>query len=292
MDLLTQCPVCGANNFNDLLRCKDYTVSHETFTIQKCTCGLLLTNPRPEDAQLSRYYDSQDYISHSETTTGFINKLYLAARKITLRWKLGLVKEYSRGHNILDVGCGTGEFLRTCQDAGFEVSGVEISEAARAKAEAKLNKKLHASLDQIAKAEFHLITLWHVLEHLPNLNNTLEQLKQNLHHDGRILIAVPNHGSFDAKHYANQWAAYDVPRHLWHFNQETMNLLVSRHDLKLEKITGMKLDSFYVSMLSEKYQRQGLSVIYLFKAICIAALSNFKALFSGNYSSLIYIIRK
>jgi 2-polyprenyl-3-methyl-5-hydroxy-6-metoxy-1,4-benzoquinol methylase len=173
------------------------------------------------------------------------------------------------------------------------VSGVEPSLTARTKAQELTQQKIHSSLKELDAKDFHAITLWHVLEHVPDLENIVEKLTSKLKKDGTIFIAVPNHESYDAKYYGNIWAAYDVPRHLWHFSRKNITMLMERNGLRLKTITPMKLDSFYVSMLSESYRNNSASSISNFlKAMWIGMKSNQKAATSGNYSSLIYIFTK
>ncbi|MCI0750388.1 MAG: class I SAM-dependent methyltransferase [Flammeovirgaceae bacterium] len=202
------------------------------------------------------------------------------------------MKSYSSGNKILDVGCGTGDFLQTCMQSNFQVSGVEVSAGARMIAERKTGKNIVRQLRDINETSFDLITLWHVLEHVPDLNQTLVTLKEKLSDNGRLFIAVPNYASYDCQVYSKFWAGYDVPRHLWHFDQNTMKALLTKNTLILEKTIGMKLDAFYISMLSEKYKRGQLSVGGLISAVFNGLISNLKAMSTGNYSSLIYIVKK
>jgi 2-polyprenyl-3-methyl-5-hydroxy-6-metoxy-1,4-benzoquinol methylase len=291
---LDTCPVCSNNNFVKLLDCEDYTVSHETFCITTCNeCGFRITNPRPEDSVISNYYKSNQYISHSGTADNFVDKIYLLARKFTLKWKLSLVSKYKMSPGkILDYGCGTGEFINVCKASSWIVNGVEPSETAREKS-ITLNKvKIFESVDEIHD-KYDIVTLWHVLEHIPNLEYTLQKLSYALNDDGTLFIAVPNYKSYDAQYYQNFWAAYDVPRHLWHFDKSVMIKLLAKFSLRVKQIQPMRLDSFYVSMLSETYKRNGeKSVVSLLRAFTNGIKSNMKARKTGEYSSLIYIVQK
>lgn len=251
---------------------------------------MVITSPRPDDDKLSRYYQSDDYISHSGQSNNIVNRIYLQARKYSLRWKLRLANSLKTSKTICDIGCGTGEFLRTMKQAGWAVSGVEPNPSARQKAEQNISQPVYESLQQ-ATNQFDLISLWHVLEHLPELNESLTKIIQLLKPEGRLLIAVPNHSSPDANHYQEYWAGYDVPRHLWHFNQKAMVLFLQKHGFTLEKTIPMKLDAFYVSMLSEKYMgNPGISG--LIKGFLNGFSSNQTAKKTGEYSSLIYIARR
>jgi len=290
---IKQCPVCSANAFRQDLICKDYTVSKEDFELVVCkSCGFKFTNPRPEDAVIGNYYKSEDYISHSNTSKGIISKLYHAVRNYTLKNKLALISKYVSKGTILDYGCGTGMFLNTCKNAGWKTFGIEPDQGARimtAEADTEVFENKHLLQEKHPGQKFDVITLWHVLEHVTDLDPTLEFLKNKLSPNGVLIIAVPNHSSFDAKHYRQFWAAYDVPRHLYHFERKTIEQLLARFQFKLVDTKPMKFDSFYVSMLSEKY-RTG-AIKYL-SAFVTGLRSNLNAAAAENYSSVIYIFKK
>jgi SAM-dependent methyltransferase len=291
------CPVCEESQFSPLLSCVDNTVSHETFVIIKCTnCDFTVTSPRPEDGKLGDYYLSDNYISHSNKATTLLDRVYLLARRFTLRWKVNLLLKYYTNHNtinVLDYGCGTGEFLKACKDSGFTISGVEPSENARAKSSQTNQIKIQESLEGIDNLRFNIITMWHVLEHIPDFETIIQKLKSKLTDDGVLFIAVPNHKSFDGQHYHKHWAGFDVPRHLWHFSSGTMKKILSKNNLNLIDICGMELDSYYVSLLSEKYKSENkTTIIGYINAVLNGIRSNWKARKTGEYSSLIYIIKK
>lgn len=270
---------------------EDYSVSHESFTIAQCTaCGLLLTNPRPDAPSIGRYYESEDYVSHSDTRQGLINQVYQVARTFTVRQKVSLVgKQAARRGRVLDYGCGTGYFLQACQKAGWQVAGLEPNDTARRLAEQHTGQPINAGdLSQFEAASFDAITLWHVLEHVHELNATVQQLVRLLKPDGVIIIAVPNAESPDAQYYREQWAAYDVPRHLYHFTAKTITQLLRKHHLQLRTTLPLKLDAFYVSLLSEKYraERNG----GMLAALRSGYKSNRQAgQNGGQYSSLIFV---
>ena len=295
MQYLSVCPVCRQEaNFSAFLSCKDYTVSNETFHLAQCrSCGFVATNPRPNDGDLPRYYESPAYISHSDISTNLIDKVYKVSRTFTLKWKYDLVHRHTVGKtsSILDFGCGTGAFLQECLKHKMVVAGVEPAKSARALATENTKTKIRSDLEEIA-GSFDAITLWHVLEHVSDLNGTIEKLKNLLAENGTMFIAVPNLNSNDAKVYGEHWAAYDVPRHLWHFSQNSMNKLLERHQLKLRKVLPMRLDAFYVSLLSEKYKRGEKGISNMTRAIIQGLKSNLNATRTLEYSSLIYIVRK
>lgn len=293
MKSITICPVCDNSSLTLFQQCIDYSVSRESFSLRKCReCQLLITEPQPENEQLEKYYQFNDYVSHTSNATNLINRIYLLARRYTLRKKLSLIHCYSKTGKLLDVGCGTGNFLEFCKQHGWNTYGVEPSDSARAIA-LKRGENIATSLKQIKDSGFDAVTLWHVLEHLPNLNEDLFQIKNMLGDHGIIFIAVPNYESYDALHYGPFWAAYDVPRHLWHFTKETIQKLLKKHGLSLIDIMPMRLDAYYVSLLSEKYLNQNsLSLKAFIRALRAGFTSNWRARSKSNYSSLIYIIKK
>jgi SAM-dependent methyltransferase len=293
---VTQCPVCQETNFNPFVSAIDYTVSHETFNLIKCSrCGLVITSPRPEETTLGKYYLSDAYISHSNKSKSVLDIAYKISRHFTLKWKYNLVKNFSSPPSaplaLLDFGCGTGAFMKHCQDHGMAVSGVEPSPNARALAIEITRASVEPTLDSLQK-NFNSITLWHVLEHVPQLNNTLAKLRQRLEENGTMFIAVPNLNSLDARLYEKYWAGYDVPRHLWHFSRQSMELLLKKNNLTLIKVVPMKLDAYYVSILSERYKSSNSNIRTMSNALMKGWKSNESAANTGEFSSLIYIARK
>lgn len=220
-----------------------------------------------------------------------MDRIYLIVRLFSLRWKYRLVKIHIHNNQLLDIGCGTGNFLSECKRHGMEVHGVEPSSEARSKAPSTI--PIVSSMDYLPKIKFGAITLWHVLEHTYDLIQMLEQIKIMLLDSGTIFIAVPNCESDDAQHYKEAWAAYDVPRHVWHFSKLTMQAALKRANLKVHAIIPMKLDAYYVSLLSEKNKSEGqLSVYGSLKAILAGLRSNLRGKRGMNYSSLLYIVQK
>lgn len=290
---ISNCPVCNSNSFKQHLTCKDFTVSQKPFNLQVCnSCGFVFTNPRPDNEALGDYYKSEDYISHSNTKKGIISQLYHLVRKYTLKKKEAMISSYVSRGTLLDYGCGTGMFLQECKKAGWAILGIEPDAGAR-KIASEMNLEVFPDKETIQRDKPSLktnaISLWHVLEHVTDLDQTLDFFKQILVKDGVLIIAVPNHKSFDALYYKEFWAAYDVPRHLYHFHHATIEQLLSRFNFKLVETRPMKFDSFYVSMLSEKYKTG--SVKYL-KAFITGLRSNLKARSASDYSSVIYVFKQ
>jgi 2-polyprenyl-3-methyl-5-hydroxy-6-metoxy-1,4-benzoquinol methylase len=289
------CPNCGDSNISYVLSARDHTVSEEEFEIWECkNCTQRFTQNIPEENKIWKYYQSQNYISHSDTSRGFINNIYHKVRKRTLAQKRKLVEKTTgkKAGNILDVGAGTGAFLHTMQQAGWNGTGIEPDETARQKALElyNLNLKSAENLYLLAPGTFDAITLWHVLEHVHDLHKYVEQMKNLLTADGKLFIAVPNYTSADETIYHESWAAYDVPRHLYHFSPLSMKILLTSHGLKIESMKPMWYDSVYVSMLSEQY-KTGAS--HPATAFINGMISNWKALSDHTRcSSVIYVASK
>jgi len=286
------CPSCHSDHLHSALTAIDYTVSQESFAIWQCgKCGLRFTQDIPDGASIGPYYRSDAYISHTNTSKGLVNRLYHLIRRQTMSDKFRLIVSASgvkRG-KLLDIGAGTGVFVRHMQDRGWEVTGLEPDETARQVAQSSYGVQLleAGQLFSMPPDSFDVITLWHVLEHVHDLHPYLEQLKKLIRRGGCIFIAVPNYTSYDARVYQGAWAAYDVPRHLYHFSPDAMEELLAGHGLQLQSSHPMWYDSIYISMLSEKYKKGRPGNL---KAIYTGLLSNMKAFVDkSKCSSLVYI---
>jgi 2-polyprenyl-3-methyl-5-hydroxy-6-metoxy-1,4-benzoquinol methylase len=284
------CPICGSEDHKLFLSCRDYTVSGEEFGIRQCIrCNFKFTSPRPTEETIGRYYQSEAYISHSGSSKGIVNKLYHAVRRKTLADKVSLISQLHPKGSLLDIGCGTGGFLKACKEEGWHIKGIEVDKVARVKAAENSGTEVQGDLMTAYKGrKFNVITLWHVLEHLHQLEASVLKIKQLLDKEGVLVIAVPNSNSYDAQRYQAYWAAYDVPRHLYHFSQETLTQLLSKHGLKVAGTRPMKFDAFYISMLSTKYKSGKTNYV---ESVRTGLLSNAWAARNGkNYSSITYII--
>lgn len=291
MEEISKSPI-NNNELTDFITAKDYTVSGKSFSIKiDEETGLLVTTPRPKEEDLGKYYESDEYISHTDSNSSLFEKIYNKVRSYSLKKKLALVEsEHAKG-SLLDVGCGTGAFLQTCKNAGWKINGVEPGDKASVLAKTKVGDVVHSSLfdDALNGQQFDVITMWHVLEHMPDLHKTIDRLKSLLKPDGVLIVAVPNYNSYDALHYGAHWAAYDVPRHLYHFSQQSIKELFGAFKIMLKETKPMIFDSFYVSLLSEQYKT---GKKRWWPAFLIGLESNIKAQQSGEYSSLIYILKQ
>lgn len=289
---IIKCPVCGSQSNEEVLQLKDYFLSGEKYGIHHCNdCQLRFTFPRPDIDKIGSYYKSDEYISHTNSKKGLLNGVYQLIRSYNLKSKFSYINQFSNGKSILDIGCATGEFLNYFKHFGWQTKGIEPEISARELAinNYQLDVKDEMELDNILPESFDIISMWHVLEHVYHLEERIIQLHKILKNDGYCFIALPNYLSYDAEYYNEFWAAYDVPRHLYHFDILSLLNLMERFGFKLEETKPMKFDSFYVSMLSEKYKNNKPNIL---KAFRIGMKSNFKAMKSGKYSSLIYVFSK
>jgi 2-polyprenyl-3-methyl-5-hydroxy-6-metoxy-1,4-benzoquinol methylase len=261
-----ECIVCGAREFITAFKCIDHLVSSKEFSIMRCkACGFMFTQGIPEPAQIGAYYESPEYISHTGGRKSLTDILYGISRSIMLRHKTGIVKKFTNTAKgtILDIGAGTGHFVMQMQKIGWNALGVEISDNARRHATEINEISLIPSLKEgnFAENSFDAITMWHVLEHIHEPEVYLNNLCTILKKGGILIIALPNPESTDARHYKNNWAAYDVPRHLWHFSINHINTLTSRAGLRPVAVKRMPLDAFYIAILSERHRQSRFALI-------------------------------
>ncbi len=289
---IEECPICRQEKFSRKFFCEDYFVSHEKFAVYSCdACQFVFTQDIPSEEVIAHYYKAPDYVSHSDTKKGLINSAYHLVRKKMILRKVKLVEKNHAVGRLLDVGCGTGYFAGAMKQKGWEVTGIEPSVSAAELARDKFGLDVMPSqkLFELPDKQYDIITLWHVLEHMGNLNDSMAQFSRLLKDDGVMIIAVPNVDSYDANKYKEYWAAFDVPRHVWHFSPETLNHLAQNHGFKITNIKPMPFDAFYISMLSEKYKKSKIPAI---KGVIIGFISYLICLFNKKKSSsLIYVLK-
>ncbi|MFT5437474.1 MAG: SAM-dependent methyltransferase [Ulvibacter sp.] len=277
------------NQKNVKITTKDFLVTGESFDLLiDPNRDMLITSPQPRAEDLAKYYESDAYISHTDSKAGFMASVYQNVKKYSLALKLRLILTLNGSRGLLlDIGAGTGDFLKLAKENGWDVFGVEPNDGARNLAKQK-NLEIYETMDRLSGQTFDVVTLWHVLEHLPDLEVITQQIESLIKPGGTLIVAVPNFKSFDAKYYKNYWAAYDTPRHLWHFSKTAMDQIFSS-SMTLVKIKPMIFDSFYVSLLSQKY-KSGKS--FSIKALLVGLWSNISALNSKESSSHIYCYKK
>lgn len=289
------CPLCGSRHIKEAFVCVDRYASGEAFHVRRCAgCGFLFTGDAPVEAEIGRYYESPDYISHTDTDRGAVNTVYHWVRSFMLHRKAELVRRLSgRTHGrLLDIGSGTGYFANTMTRRRWQTDTIEKNAAARAFARQKfgLDTWTEDTYATIADGTYDVITLWHVMEHIERINDLWDGLHRWLKDDGLLLVAVPNCGSYDAQHYMEDWAAYDVPRHLWHFTPDTMERFARKWGFRLTAVRPMPFDAFYVSMLTEQHLGHKLSFVRGMLTGTRALLAS--SLNKRKSSSLIYAFEK
>lgn len=287
-----KCPWCQSEKAHTHLSLKDYFLTQELFDIMVCEdCGLLYTTPKPSDEKLGDYYKSEAYYSHQENKKGFIPRVYEAVKSVNLKHKIAIATQGKEPGRLLDIGCGVGDFLHFAEQNGWQCTGAEPSEDASsiAKKRIKAEIMLPKDLEKLPDESFDVITMWHVLEHVSDLQWQVNQLNRLLKKGGRLVIALPNFRSYDAQYYKDKWAAYDVPRHLNHFSQDSIAKIFNINGLV--KIPTQKLvwDAFYISFMSEKYRQKSLPLL---RGIYRGMISNMKARKNGEWSSLVYVFEK
>jgi len=289
------CPLCSSPEISHFLSCTDHFVSKEVFEIYRCSkCGFLFTQNYPDESAIGRYYESDDYISHSDTSKGLIDKVYQFIRRVMLNRKKRMIRKVSglSSGTILDIGSGTGHFLNTMKKSGWNINGVEINAKAReyAASRFKIDTFTPDKINMLPSNSFDCITLWHVLEHFHDPFKYMEEISRLLRDDGVCIVALPNTNSFDAKHYGKEWAAYDVPRHLWHFNPSTFTMFAGKNRFSINEERNLPLDVFYISILSEKYRGSKFPVLAgTINALVFLIRSWFT---DSENSSIIYVLRK
>ncbi len=283
---MENCPICNHSEFETILKTRDYFYSREKFNITQCiNCGFRITDPIPSEQDIGRYYNSENYVSHNSAARGFVNRIYSLAQNLNFYLKYSAIRKYVPRGTWMDYGAGNGAFLEYLQSKKIQTQGYEPSESARQNSPVILKDVNEYLRDNNTYA---CITMWHVLEHIHNLNALLEIHHRHLLDKGALVIAVPNIDSYDSKYYKSHWAALDTPRHLWHFTEKDIKTLLNKHGFDHIATKGMHLDSYYVSLLSEKY-KQGYSI----RAPFIGFYSNLKARLSAYpFSSQIYIFQK
>ena len=287
-----KCPWCGSEKAQINLWLKDEFLSKEDFHICEClNCGLSYTMPRPNKEKIGEYYKSEEYYSHQENKKGFIPRLYESVKKVNLKHKYNLATQGLNVGKMLDIGCGVGDFLHTAEEHGWTCTGVEPSEDAKAIAKTKTKADIINSedMEKIPDATFDLITMWHVLEHVDDLKWQIEQLHRLTKTKGRIVIAVPNYKSYDAQYYKELWAAYDVPRHLSHFNKNVLTKIFKSKNLELVQTDKLIWDAYYISYMSEQYKQHKFPLL---KGAFRGCISNCKARHTNEWSSMVFIFEK
>ena len=289
---IKECPICGDTHQKEYLNTLDYFLTNESFSLKQCDgCGFIYTSPRPDDEDLSRYYQSDAYLSHHARGFSPVRLVYQFLRRRNIRNKFQLIHQLVPDGKILDIGCGTGELLSYFKKHGWEATGVEPDAAARKYASEKWSLDIfdENAISKLDEGSFDVITMWHVLEHVNDINTRIRDVYRLLKKGGYFIAALPNPNAWDAGYYKKYWAAWDLPRHLFHFSEKNIVQLSEKHQFKYIKMYPMKWDAYYISLVSEQYK--GNPFPY-FKAIQNGRRSNKKAVLGQGYSSMIYLFQK
>jgi len=291
---ISQCPVCDHSSFKHYLNVPDWLVSKEPFELKQCEqCHFVFTANAPSEKEVGPYYNSEEYVEHSDTSSGLIYSIYHIARRAMLRFKYIKIKRLHTGKKLLDVGSGSGYFLNFMKKKGYDVTGVEISEKAVALCEKNFGIKAHSPsefLEEKLDANYDIISLWHVFEHVYSYNAYFDLFSKSLNDNGYLILALPNCGSPDAKMNQSYWNGYDTPRHLWHFTPKTIEMFAHKRGFKIIQKHRMPLDPFFNVMVSDSYKDKFTFLpITLLKGLYsyIASLLNIE-----KSSSIIYIFQK
>ncbi len=269
------------------MKVKDYFLSQEEFEVVPSSYkGILETRPKLSDSELAKYYASDNYISHQTESKSLMDAVYQKAKNFMINRKKKLIYSYHKEGVILDIGTGTGDFLKVFPNEKWIKNAIEPNVDLHEKLK-KERVGIISSISHLEESTYDIITLWHSLEHIPNLEESILRMKASLKPNGIIIIAVPNHKCYDAKYYKQFWAAWDVPRHVWHFSKFGITTLFESYQLKLIKIRPLWLDAFYISMVSEKYRKSN----NMLRAILIGSISNAFGMLKNEFSSFTYVFK-
>lgn len=283
------CPICQSNHFVEYLTVNDYFLTNEEFHLQKCvSCGFIVTNPFPTSDEIGRYYQSEQYYSHPDKKNSLMSRIYNFIKSLNIDYKYKVATSGLIAGTILDIGCGSGDFLLKAKNNDWKIRGIEPDDRAARFSESSLGINIihPKQIVELENTQFDVITLWHVLEHVEDINEQARQLKRLLKTNGRLVIALPNINSFDAQYYGKKWAGLDVPRHLYHFSFQNIRQLLENHGFKFLKREPLLFDAYYISLLSQRYRSR---FLYPVLAVFLGFISNLKAKKSREYSSNIYI---
>ena len=299
MEQLEQCPCCQSKQIKSGDTISDFFLTNESFRLSKClNCSFEFTHPRPSIKEIGRYYQSENYISHHSTNTSLFHQLYRLIRNYMFGKKMRYIRTYFKKQyneiSLMDYGAASGDFLAYCKTQHFKtLAGIEQDASCR-KAAADIHGiplKSPEALEALPQNSFDVITLWHVLEHIHNVDEVIALFHKLLDENGILVIAVPNINSLDRKIYGKYWAAYDVPRHLYHFNASTISILLQRLGFTLVGKHALPFDAYYISLHSEWLKKSNALMAFL-RAIKNGFRSNFSAQKTGDYSSLVYVFKK
>ena len=300
------CPLCGTTDATELLETGVRSITGETYRVVQCSeCDLRYTRPLPVPDELEAVYGQDYIIYHSVATTArrpwrlnvdALTSLYMQ----TLFWDRRRALLGRRPGRLLDVGCGTGDFLLTLKQRGWNVCGTEFSDAACAMARARGIPVEQAELASVGFPDryFDVVTLWHVLEHLEDPFATLAEVRRILRDDGLLIVEVPNSACLAFRLCKKDWFMLEVPQHVQHFTPHTLRSLLQRAGFEPVYRQNLRFWNFHIdfySFLNALRLRERFNIRYFSKdfarapwrsKLLFAALAGPLALLSLPYSVL------
>lgn len=283
---LISCPICNGSKFQNFIKVKDrFSLSRiENFQLVKCNCNFILLNPRPNSDEISNFYNHTDYDPHKKRNLSFYDIIYKLVQKIALKIKFSRIIKFKKKGELLDIGGGQGEFAIYMQNKGFSSTLQDNF------SNYKGILKFYSNIDKLKNKLFDVISMWHVLEHIHDLEKLFISINTILKKNGILVIAVPNHDAIERISFHEKWAPYDAPRHLYHFNLFTLEKLLNKNGFEILKKYSMIQDSFYNILLSINKK----SIYSIFKGLYVSVITILNMLINGskNASTIMVICKK
>ena len=284
----THCIICSSKYASSFISLNDrLSNSSKKYNLLKCICGFIYLNPRPDIGEINHYYKLDNYDPHKESFNSFWNTAYHYVQKVTLNWKYRIITKYIKKGSLLDIGGGKGEFAQFINKKGWDVTFQDNM--------TDLNRRENNSffvreLSNVNSTKrFDVITLWHSLEHIHNIKYLFDSINNMLKDSGILIIAVPNMNAPERKFYKYTWAPYDAPRHLYHFNLDSLNKLCQNKGYYIMSKYSLYQDIPYNVILSTSRY----SFFQLIKTILVICYTFLYTLCAGpKYSSSLLIVCK
>jgi len=242
------CIICNSTINSPYIEVLD-RFSCKSFQIVKCECGFKFLSPRPKFSGITYYYENDDYDPHRLENKSIFHTVYGWVQKIALRWKFKHISKFIRSGNLLDIGGGGGRFCSYFKSKGWRVSLQDNSSKARFLAQ-EADIETYTLLSEIQSQQFDLITMWHSLEHIHAIDALFQNVNRLTSDDGFLVVAVPNINAPERKFLGKDWAPWDAPRHLYHFNYAQLSKLLRKYGWKIEFSMPMIQDTPYNILLS------------------------------------------
>ena len=231
------CNNCGADDTSIVFEGSDWLHAIPgRFTLVRCRhCGLIYLNPRPTPEGMAAYYP-EDYEAHIGTQKQRLSWIRRLDYEYGIHKRHRAIMRYTQTGHMLDVGCGSGAFLDGMRQRGWSVAGIEPSDRAAGYAKQTLGLQIQNTVledAELAPESFDLVTMWNVLEHLSDPQESLRRVGEALRPDGLLVFAIPNLDSLDRILFKQYWAGYDLPRHLYTFPADVLERMVRAVGLEI-----------------------------------------------------------